>query len=246
MSRLSRNGWLPVMLLATAWIAWPQGIDVTARVELVKEKGENGIADKSNVVVWLTRIDADGGGAKLISLSGPAQHPQLIQKDKSFKPHLLVVPAGTVVSFPNHDPFFHNVFSLFEGKRFDLGLYESGAARQMEFDRPGTSYIFCNIHPQMSAVVMVMETPYYGVSDRSGRVQIPEVPPGRYRVHVWYERSLPGTLRNLAREIAISESSSSLGTLRLQGTEELPLAHKNKYGQDYETPAPESPGYEER
>ena len=61
---------------------------------------------------------------------------------------------GAVVQFPNHDPFFHNVFSLFEGKRFDLGLYEAGSSRNVSFDRPGISYIFCNIHAEMSAVVI--------------------------------------------------------------------------------------------
>jgi plastocyanin len=232
------------MLVATQLMAWPQGIAVTGRVDLVKEKAENGIADKSNVVVWLAPIGGDG--SKQSALPDPMQRPQLIQKDKSFRPHLLIVPAGTVVDFPNHDAFFHNVFSLFEGKRFDLGLYESGAVRQVEFDRPGISYIFCNIHPEMSAVVVAMATPYYGVSDRSGRIKIPEVPPGRYMVHVWHERALPGALRNLTREVAISETSSSLGTLRLQETAELPRAHKNKYGQDYETPSPTSPGYEQR
>ena len=67
---------------------------------------------------------------------------------------MLVVPVGSVVAFPNRDPFFHNVFSLFEGKRFDLGLYEAGSTRDVLFDKPGVSYIFCNIHAEMSAVVI--------------------------------------------------------------------------------------------
>ena len=89
-----------------------------------------------------------------------SQIPQLVQKDKSFQPSLLVVPAGGQVEFPNHDPFFHNVFSLFDGKRFDLGLYEGGSTQFVRFDKPGISFIFCNIHPQMSAVVIALNTPY--------------------------------------------------------------------------------------
>src|SRR5207244_5963197 len=96
----------------------------------------------------------------------PAQPPlaqpraQLLQKKKSFSPHMVVIQVGSAVEFPNQDPFFHNVFSLFEGRRFDLGLYEAGATRSVVFNRPGISYIFCNIHPEMSAVVVTLKTPY--------------------------------------------------------------------------------------
>ena len=88
-----------------------------------------------------------------------------MQKDKTFTPHLLVIPTGSTVDFPNLDPFFHNVFSEFNGKRFDLGLYESGSSRTVHFDHDGVSYIFCNIHPEMSAVIVTLSTPYFGVSD---------------------------------------------------------------------------------
>jgi plastocyanin len=78
----------------------------------------------------------------------------LLQKNKMFTPHLLVVSVGSSVQFPNADPFFHNVFSLFDGRRFDLGLYEAGSTRSVVFSREGVSYIFCNIHSEMSAVVI--------------------------------------------------------------------------------------------
>ena len=105
------------------------------------------------MVVWLTPLKPDGRPAA-------TGHPgpfRLVQKDKMFTPHLLVVPTGTSVEFPNEDPFFHNVFSLFNGQRFDLGLYESGTSRAVRFDREGVSYIFCNIHPEMGAVVLALE-----------------------------------------------------------------------------------------
>ena len=95
-------------------------------------------------------------------------HYRLLQKDKTFTPHLLVIPTGSSVDFPNLDPFYHNVFSLFNGKRFDLGLYESGSSRTVHFDHDGVSYIFCNIHPEMSAVIVTLSTPYFGVSAANG------------------------------------------------------------------------------
>ena len=109
------------------------------------------------MVLWLTSV---GGAATPSSPPQPdSNRPRLVQKNKSFEPHVLVVPVGSSVEFPNRDPFFHNVFSLFEGKRFDLGLYEAGSTRNVVFDKPGISYIFCNIHSEMSAVVIAVEQP---------------------------------------------------------------------------------------
>src|SRR5262249_23001507 len=139
--------------------------------------------------------------------------------------------------------FFHNVFSLFEGKRFDLGLYEAGSTRDVSFDRPGISYIFCNIHPTMSAVVIAIDTPYYGISNARGEIVIPDVPPGRYSMRLWYEGATPDMLKSLSRDITISERNSTLGVLRLLQPD-LPVAHKNKYGHDYEPPHPNDPAYE--
>jgi hypothetical protein len=153
--------------------------------------------------------------------------------------------VGSVVEFPNRDPFFHNVFSLFEGKRFDLGLYEAGSTRDVVFDKPGISYIFCNIHSEMSAVVIAVSSPYYGISDARGRVSIPRVPPGRYTLRIWYEETLPEELSNLTREVSISEDASSLGAMRLPATN-MPQTHQNMYGHDYPPPLPDSPSYERK
>jgi hypothetical protein len=166
----------------------------------------------------------------------------LVQKNKSFHPSLLVIPVGGKVEFPNHDPFFHNVFSLFEGKRFDLGLYESGTTRFVQFDRPGISFIFCNIHAEMSAVVIALATPYYAVSDSNGNLSLPNVPPGRYELQVFHSSVAPETLRALSREITVASGATSLGTLTLAEFDLL-HGHKNKYGRDYDRPQPDSPAY---
>jgi plastocyanin len=225
-------------LLLLSTLAAGQQLTLTARVTLASESKAKSSMDARNIVLWLIR-DADSVKPK------PVQHLRLVQKNKGFEPHLLVIPVGSVVAFPNHDPFFHNVFSLFEGKRFDLGLYEAGSTRDVHFDKPGVSYIFCNIHPEMSAVVVVLDTPFYGISDARGQILVPNVPPGRYTRRIWYEGSLPDTLREMTREVTISESTSSLGVLRLPSPG-VPQPHKNLYGQDYAPPNPDTPAYEHR
>jgi plastocyanin len=235
---MSGYRWLWVVLLTVA-AAGAQEVTLTARVELVHGDNAAKSREAGNVVVWLVPET----GAVEPSAYHPAQNPRLVQHNKSFEPHVVVVPVGSVVAFPNHDPFFHNVFSLFEGKRFDLGLYEAGSTRDVHFDKTGVSYIFCNIHPEMSAVVVALDTPYYGISDSRGQVVIAKVPGGKYTLRVWYEAAPPETLKAMTREITVSETRSTLGVLRLVDAN-LPATHKNLYGRDYDPPVPDSPVYE--
>ena len=199
-------------------------------------------------VVWLTPITAPGDAT--VPLQNPPASPspnlRLVQKNKSFEPHILVVPAGALVEFPNRDPFFHNVFSLFEGKRFDLGLYEAGTSRMVRFDRPGISYIFCNIHPEMSAVVITLATPLYAISNHDGQLSLTGVPYGRYILHVWSESMGPENAQPVTREIMIGENSSSLGVIRVPEANGQRMAHKNKYGREYDEPTPDNSAYEQR
>jgi len=226
------------LLIGSAGIAMAQAQTVSAHFDVFEENGKH--TDSSNVVVWLT---PHGSTAPSPIPAAAEPRARLAQRNKSFQPHVLVVPAGSTVEFPNKDPFFHNVFSLFEGKRFDLGLYEAGTARIVHFDRPGVCYIFCNIHPEMSAVVVVVDTPYYGISDRTGNVSIPDVPPGQYTAHIWYEGVLPDQWKRLARPLTVTPGSHSLGTMRLVEIKGLLMSHKNKYGREYDKPAPSSPVY---
>jgi len=216
---------------------------VTAQVELVQKKADAHtvaarLPDASNVVVWLVPA---GDAGRRAPARAPA--PQLVQKNKAFEPHVVVVQVGSMVDFPNKDPFFHNVFSLFEGRRFDLGLYEAGTTKSVKFDRAGVSFLFCNIHPEMSAVVVSVDTPYYALSDRTGHVAIAAVPDGAYHMQVWYERGLSEDLKALARPVSISDSSRALGVIQVALNPDYNIAHKNKYGQDYVAPASGTPGY---
>jgi len=229
-----------VVLACNGSRAYGQNNDVTMRAAVLRQaamkpdKSAKVTVDASEVVVWLKPLDA-AGKSEPVDASHQKRF-QLVQHNKTFQPHVLVVPVGTVVDFPNRDPFFHNVFSLFDGKRFDLGLYEAGASNSVRFDRLGVSFLFCNIHPEMSAVVVAVDTPYYGVSDRKGNLAIQNVPDGMYELHVWYERSLPDDLKTLTRAVNISPASKELGTIQIPENPSFTSAHKNKYGQDYTTP----------
>src|SRR5882762_4966523 len=232
--------WLCAFVLCGPAAAPARDATVTAQADLLTESRAQSQKNKRNIVLWLTPLD-DMPGLRSAASSPPASpRPRLMQKDKRFDPHMLVIPVGTAVEFPNHDPFFHNVFSLFEGKRFDLGLYEAGTSRIVHFDRAGVSYIFCNIHPEMSAVVIALTTPYFGVSDSNGKIRIANVPAGRYSAQVWAEGVSAENLKIVSRDFTISGSEQSLGVFRVV-EDSLPAAHKNKYGRDYDATGSEYP-----
>jgi hypothetical protein len=224
---------------------------VRARVQVIgaERSGKKRHEAIPTTVVWLTPIGPAEIGALSLAPRSPSTsppQPQLVQKNKSFAPHILVVPAGSEVEFPNRDPFFHNVFSLFEGKRFDLGLYEAGTSRMVRFDRSGISYIFCNIHPEMSAVVITLTTRLYDVSNADGQLTLAGVPYGRYMLHVWSEGMGPENAQPLTREITIAENTSTLGPIRVPEVPGLHMTHKNKYGREYDDPTPDNSIYNQQ
>jgi plastocyanin len=219
-------------------VSTAQNSVLKGRVQLTRNGRR--VSDASKTVVWLTPLGTTP--VPIIPRQNASDIPQLVQKDKSFHPSLLVIPAGGKVEFPNHDPFFHNVFSLFDGKRFDLGLYESGTTQFVQFDKPGISYIFCNIHAQMSAVIIALATPYYSISNRRGEFDIADVVPGRYRMHVFHSSVSADALQRVDREITVGPSDTFLGNFALEESN-LEIAHKNKYGRDYDPPEPDNPAY---
>ncbi len=182
--------------------------------------------DYSGVVLWLEPIQG----------ASPAPAPrraQMVQKGKSFVPHVLAIPVGIVVDFPNFDPIFHNAFSNFSGQIFDIGLYPPGTNRTVTFKRDGIVRVFCNIHPTMSAVIVVLRTPYFAVSKPSGEFAIPDVAPGEYRLRIFHERSSEERTRSLERRVMVDSAAVNLPTLSLSETGYLQMPHKNKYGKEY-------------
>jgi plastocyanin len=123
----------------------------------------------------------------------PPGRAVLDQRNETFVPHVLAIPVGTTVEFPNSDRVFHNVFSLSKVKRFDLGRYPRGASRSVRFDRPGMVRVFCEIHSHMSAFVLVFAHRYFDTTDAAGRYRIDGVPPGTYTVAVWNEGEVRST-----------------------------------------------------
>jgi len=149
--------------------AGPQSVDLhgTARA---------GAGAAPDAVVWLDAPNAPAAAARRVVLD---------QRNLSFSPRVLAVRVGTTVDFPNNDRVFHNVFSFKDGKRFDLGMYPVGALKRVTFGQPGLSRIFCNIHPNMAAYVLAVDSPYFAVSDASGAFTIASVAPGAYAYHAW-------------------------------------------------------------
>jgi len=203
--------------------------DVNGQVEL-SQTGSDHVADASQVVVWLVPTTA----VQRVSAITQKTHYRLVQHNKRFEPNLLVVPIGSVVDFPNADPWFHNVFSLYRGKRFDLGLYQAGAQRSVKFDRIGPSYLFCNIHPGMTGVVLAVESSFFGITDKTGHYSIADVPPGNYAIHVWYENAPPEALKGLQKAVVIEGENRTLSTISVPVVKQVQRNHKNKYGQDYD------------
>ena len=157
---------------------------------------------------------------------GRAQPGQfdLAQRQKTFGQRVLVVPAGSTVNFPNEDLIFHNVFSLSRPGPFDLGLYRAGSSKSRVFSEPAAYRVFCNIHPQMAATILVVPTSYYVEADSSGSYRL-DLPAGRYRVTAWSERSEPSSV-----EITVG---SDVPELALDEAKFVATQHKNKFEQSY-------------
>ena len=208
-----------------------ESVEVQARLELLQDGVPHTEAKQvaGNVVLWLM---PDASTKPPAFEDPPPGHFRMEQKNKNFNPHILVVPLGSTVEFPNLDPFFHNVFSQFNGKRFDLGLYEAGSTRTVRFDHEGVSFIFCNIHSSMAAVIVTLRTPYFAVATSSGVIDIHHVPPGDYELHVWAEGSDPKQTESLARHVHITAAQHDLGRVQVYVPGMLP-SHKNKFGEDY-------------
>lgn len=162
---------LTVFCLTTAW----QGVVAAALPDI---RGYATVDGKpaANVVVWI-----DGPPVA----HDPLPEPVLDQRNLNFYPRVLAVQVGTEVKFPNHDRVFHNVFSFHNGKKFDLGLYPTGMVKEVTFDQPGVSRVFCSIHPHMAAYIMAVPSQYFAVSDEAGAFTIRGLAPGTYTYHAW-------------------------------------------------------------
>jgi plastocyanin len=205
-----------VVCLGRASVATPAGAGPVSGV--VRTLGRTGVVPAPSLV-YAERTDA----------AAPRQGGRfaLRQKNKTFTPRLLGVPVGSVVAFPNDDIIFHNVFSLSGPQPFDLGQYRSGKSQSRTFTQAGSYRVFCNIHPNMSAVILVVPTPYVAITDANGRFVL-DLPPGRYRLTAVSERAGPASI-----EVTAESGATQAEPLTLDETAWVAIQHKNKFGKDY-------------
>ena len=182
--------------------------------------------ENSGVVVWLEPLAGKPEGK-------PPGTATIAHKGKRFIPHVVAVRTGARVTFPNLDPFFHNAFSNYDGQMFDVGLHPPGSTREVVFRRPGIVRMFCNIHPTMSAVIVVLDTPYFAVSNAKGEFVIADVPAGDHRLKFFHERALPDALKTLESKITVGQEDLGLGSVTISESGYLAAPHKNKFHKDY-------------
>jgi plastocyanin len=206
---LTALGALALTSLATAG-------DIVGRVELM-EKGGKKATDLSDVVVYVETAKAKPKPAK----------EAVAMKSKAFAPHVLAIGAGSTVDFPNEDPILHNVFSVSQ-EGFDLGLYKRPKSASRTFDKPGIYTVYCNIHPQMSATVLVVDNPYFAAVAKDGAFRIPGVPAGDYKLIAFHERAGEAAL-----PVKVPATGDASVSFSLDASSYKRVAHKNKFGKDY-------------
>jgi plastocyanin len=152
----------------------------------------------------------------------------IVMKGKEFRPHSLAILAGASVEFPNEDPILHNAFSVSGENRFDLELYKRPKSRSWTFHHPGIVRIYCNIHPQMSAVVLVRDNPFFTKANPDGSFVIEGVPGGRVALKAWHERGGEASL-----DITVPAEGRVEAQLVLDASSFKRVQHRNKYGKEY-------------
>lgn len=203
----------------------PRTVQVSGRINIL-EKDNKPSPDLGDAVLYLE------GSVVTAALAQPVT-VEIAITDKTYAPHVVVIPVGSTVRFPNHDPFNHNVFSVSERNAFDLGLYGRGEAKSQTFASPGLVRVYCNVHPRMVAYVQVMANRYFAQPNADGSFTIDNVAPGRYRLHVWHER-IPA---EVVKEIAPGSGADEALQIALNGRGYRWEPHRNKFGKNYPTNA---------
>jgi plastocyanin len=207
---------LPALLPLTASAA-----TVSGKVAFVSKRGQNPVA--AETLVWLEPASGRATPRRAGSF-------QMVTRGKALIPHILAIPVGSSVEFPNDDPISHNLFSLSSGNTFDLGLYRKGSGKSYRFEKPGLVNVYCNVHPNMSAVIHVMSSPYYAFADAGGVYAISDVPPGKYRLVAWNEQ---GGQSETAVEVNGSGQVTGTVALTLDSRNFRQEQHLNKEGKPY-------------
>ncbi len=193
---------------------------ITGEVKITKLDGRERI-DRSNIVVFLDYVSSNSPHAS------PRQRPVISQKDRQFEPRVIPITKGTTIDLPNDDVIFHNVFSLSRAKPFDLDIYPPGNVRSVTFDKTGWVKIYCNIHPQMISHVIILDNPFFDLTDEKGLFTISDVPDGKYTIRIWHEYG-----SEVRKEIQLSGSTLSFITFDIHEDKKF-IQHKTKFGKPY-------------
>jgi plastocyanin len=196
-----------------------QAHEVSGTVQIVL-KEEKKKSDLSSVVVYLDPV------SQTVSRASTSKQFQMSTKNKQFLPRVLAVPSGAGVQFPNYDSIFHNIFSVSAPNQFDLGLYKGGASKTHIFRQPGLVKVFCNVHPQMSATIVVASSPYYTIADKSGRFSLGDIPNGTFHLRAYAEEG------QSTQKIEVGNKPLEVEVI-IDGRNFKKVKHKNKFGKDY-------------
>lgn len=210
------------LALGLAFSLRPASADaqISGKVEIL-EKGEEKQKVIRDLVVYVDGVRVPAPESLM------SKRYQITSQNKSFGPRVEAVPVGATVGFPNLDPILHNVFSLSSGNRFDLGLYKSGASKDHRFDNPGLVRVYCNIHPQMSAFVLVLENPYFTWAKPDGSYRLETVPPGSYTVKAWHEKA------QAEQRVEVGPGGKAGVNFLLDARRFKTVPHLNKEGKPY-------------
>jgi len=213
---------------ATAGAAPLAAEELAGRLVLLAKDGKSparGSDARQAVVYYEPETAARAGRAPK-----PPEAPfQLLTKGKEFTPHVLPVPVGSRVQFPNQDPILHNVFSVSPGNSFDLGIYRVGPPKEKRFEHPGVVRVFCNVHQAMVAYILVLDTPFYASPAADGTFRLTGLPKGAGKLTVWHEQAEPWSVE-LA--LPVEEGAPPVQAKLVVVRPKLP-PHLNKTGEAY-------------
>lgn len=212
---------ISTLLLSVAALS-AEAANVSGKINFVAKRGQNPNANET--LVWLEPTGKT-------SIKRPPSTVSIVTRGKALVPHVLAIPVGSTVEFPNDDPISHNLFSLSSPNAFDLGLYRRGAGKSHKFESAGLVNVYCNVHPNMSAVIHVMATPFYAFADAGGTYTLADVPPGKYRLVAWNEQ---GGQSDTPLEVTSGGQVVGTLALTLDSRNYRQAQHLNKEGRAYQ------------
>jgi plastocyanin len=217
---MNRFATVLVVFLTFFLVAQLEAHEVLGQVQIVL-KGDKKKTDLSSVILYLEPVVHTAIPPEVLK-----KNFSMSTKNKQFTPRALAVPVGAGVRFPNYDSIFHNIFSVSSPNQFDLGLYKGGTSKTQSFQHPGVVKVFCNVHPQMSATIVVTASPHYTVADQAGAFNFGLIPNGTFQLRAYADEG------QTAQKVVVGEKPLQVN-VTIDGRNFKKVRHKNKFGKDY-------------